>query len=123
MSVSTRYRWTNLAKKSKKDIRTYLDTIPSMPPYVAAQVTLLSFTGHAVPVDDVLADRLRAEGVVDPEATVDQIASFLERQIRAADGVKAHGSLRAWTDSSPRKQSNTAKPVKKNRQEGHKKDD
>ena len=104
----------SLAKKSKKDVRAYLESIPGMASYVAAQVTLLSFAGHAIPVDDVLADRLRREGAVDPEATVGQISSFLERQIRAADALTAHAVLRAWSDSSARRQSSSAtKPVKK----------
>lgn len=92
-----------LAKKPKKEVRAYLDTLPGVPPYVAAQVTLLCFGGHAVPVDDILAQRLRSELVVDPEASIEQIQSYLERQIRANEGPQAHAILRSWIDTSPRR--------------------
>ena len=102
----------HLSKKSKKDVRAYLESIPTMPPYVASQVILLSFSGHAIPVDDVLAYRLREENVVAPDATVEQISSFLERQIRAADAVDAHAILRAWTESGPHRRVVATKPTR-----------
>ncbi len=88
-----------LARRPKKEVRAYLDSLPGMKPYVAAQVTLLCFDGHAVPADEALAELLRKEGVVDPEASVEQIGSFLERRIRASDAVKAHAALRVWVDA------------------------
>ena len=122
-----------LLKKPKKEVRTYLDTLPGVPPYVAAQVTLLCFGGHAVPVDELLAQRLRSELVVDPEASIEQIQSYLERQIRANEGLQAHAIFRSWIDTSPRrtefktpkskkKTSKTAKkPVKKTKKTTEKK--
>ena len=104
-----------LVGKPKKEVRAYLDSLPGMVQYVSAQVTLLSFGGHAVPVDEALAGRLRDEGVVDPQATVEQIGSFLERQIRASDSAQAHGLLRAWVDAGPsgRKQGASKKDAPK----------
>ena len=87
-----------LARKSKKEIRSYLDSLPGMPPYVAAQMTVLCFGGHAVPVDEVLVNLLRQEKAIDSEATIEQVESFLERHIRASEAVKTHASLRAWAD-------------------------
>ncbi len=89
----------HLGEATKKQIRAYLDSLPGIPPYVAAQVTLLGFAGHAVPVDDRLADLLRKSGAVDPDATVLEIGSFLERQVKASDSVEAHGVLRRWSDA------------------------
>jgi len=102
-----------LVKKPKKEVRTYLDTLPGVPPYVAAQVTLLCFGGHAVPVDEALAQRLRSELVVDPEASIEQIQSYLERQIRANEGLQAHAILRSWIDASPRRAGSTGPKTKK----------
>jgi len=45
-----------LVRKSKKEVRAYLDSMPGMPSYVAAQMTVLCFGGHAVPVDEVLVN-------------------------------------------------------------------
>ena len=88
-----------LAGKAKKEVRAYLVGLPGTPSYVAAQVTLLCFGGHAVPVDDVLVQLLKREKVVDDEATCQQVESFLERQIRASDAVESHAVLRAWADA------------------------
>jgi len=87
-----------LLRKPKKEIRIYLDSLPGMPLYVSAQVTLLCFNGHAVPVDEVLVALLRREKVVDQEATLEQVQSFLERRVRASDAVDTHAILRHWAD-------------------------
>jgi len=92
-----------LASRSKKDVRAYFDSLPGMPPYVAAQVTLYCFGGHAVPVDDQLADLLRHEAVVDPEADLGEIESFLTHQIKADNAIGAHAALMAWVDAGPQR--------------------
>ena len=111
----------SLTAMTKKQARNYLDTLPGMTPYVAAQMLLTCFGGHAVPVDDRLADLLRDEDAVDPEATVEQIEAFLERQIKSGDGPAAHAHLQAWADSKRRRtgaaaaaeQAPAAKPTRK----------
>ncbi len=102
-----------IAGKPKKEIRAYLDSLPSMPTYVSAQLVLLCFGGHAVPVDQALLDKLVKEGAIDPDATVEQANSILERQIRAADAHEAHLALRAWVDSGKARSTPRAKTVKK----------
>lgn len=104
-----------LAPMTKKQVRAYLDGLPAMPPYVAAQLTLLSFGGHAVPVDDALLQLLLREGVIEPDATVEEVEAFLDRRIRAGDAVEAHAILRAWVDSEFRNLSGRAKGSKKSR--------
>jgi endonuclease III len=89
----------SLTAKPKKQIRTYLETVPGIVPYVAAQVLLLSFEGHAVPVDENLVELLKQEEAIDPEATLEEVASFLERHIKAEDTAEAHHLLRDWADS------------------------
>lgn len=88
----------SLESKPKKEVRTYLSSLPGMVPYVSAMVTLVGFGGHAIPIDDHLADLLRAEGVVEEDATIDDIVSFAERHIRADDALDAHAALQAWSD-------------------------
>ena len=73
-----------------------------MVPYVSAQVLLLAFGGHAVPVDESLAALLRDEQVVPPDATVEAIQSFLERQIKASKSLESHALLQAWSDAQPK---------------------
>ncbi|MCC6578843.1 MAG: hypothetical protein IT440_00240 [Phycisphaeraceae bacterium] len=90
-----------LSGKPKKVVRQYLDTLPGMPGYVAAQVTLLNFAGHAIPVDDRMAALLEAEGCVEPGSTVEEISAFMERQVKAGEGIEIHHAMRCWADSQP----------------------
>ncbi len=102
----------SLETKSKKDVRHYFDTLPGMVPYVSAMVCLLTFGAHAIPVDDKLADLLKAEGVVDPDATIEEIERFLERQVKAGDGVDVHLRLQSWVEAGS-KRVHAAKSSKK----------
>ena len=93
----------SLTHTSKKEVRAYLDSLPGMTPYVAAFVTLVSFEGHAMPVDDRLADLLRHHEVVDPEADLPQLVAFLERHIRAEHALATHAAIQAWVDAGSRR--------------------
>jgi endonuclease III len=89
---------TSIANKSKKEQRAYVDSLPGMPPYVAAQVTLLSFGGHALPVDPKLIQLLADESILDPAIDPIHAENTLLKQIKAADAVHAHMLLQAWAD-------------------------
>ncbi len=86
--------------KGKKDQRAYLDSLPGITPYVAAQVTLISFNGHAMPVDEKLAILLEREGCVVAGTPIPEIEAFLMKQVKASDALRAHAALQAWADTS-----------------------
>lgn len=89
----------SIAEKGKKEQRAYLDSLPGMAPYVAAQVTLLSFGGHAMPVDQKLIERLAEEQIIDPEVTDPQyVENVLLRLVRAEEALHTHLLLQAWAD-------------------------
>ncbi len=93
----------SLQDKPKKEVKTYLDSLPGMLPYVAAEVTLLCFGGHAFPVDEQLVEKLRDEEAIDPEASLPEVQSFLERQFKAGTAAEGHTVLRAWVDAGARR--------------------
>ena len=98
---------SSIMDKSKKEQRQFLDTLPGVPPYVAAQVTLLTFGGHAVPVDEKLVELLEAKEVVESGTPVADVESLLMRQIKADEALETHLAMQAWADatsvqSSPR---------------------
>lgn len=99
----------SVASKGKKEQRAYLDALPAVPPYAAAQVLLLSYGGHAMPVDDKLCVLLISEGVMPEDATPADAESFLARNIKAGDALGAHLALQAWADK--RKGPASARPV------------
>lgn len=83
--------------QGKKQAKAYLENIPGMVSYVANRVMLLSAGAHVMPVDDVLRARLIGEEVVDSEASNEEIAAFLERQIKAGEAVQVHLLLEEWS--------------------------
>lgn len=89
---------TSLIGKNKKQVKTYLETLPGITPYVIAQMLLLSYGGHAVPMDDHLLALLKDEQVVHEDCTLAQAESFAERHIKAADALHSHLAMRAWAD-------------------------
>lgn len=88
-----------LQGKPKKQVRAYIESLPGITPYVAAQVMLMGFGVHAMPVDDRLAQLLIDAQVVDAEATVGEISRFVERRVKAGEVAAAHHTLRHWADS------------------------
>jgi len=91
----------SIAGKPKKDQRAYLDTLPGVTPYAAAQVTLLSFGGHALPVDEKLVALLAQQGVLEPQTPPAAAESWLMRQVKADEGLRAYLLLQAWADDQP----------------------
>jgi len=104
------YKMHSVKEKGKRDQREYLDTLPGIPSYVAAQVALLCFGAHAMPVDDKLAALLVAKGVAEEGDTPAQIESWLLRQIKAGDTLEAHLALQQWAD---KQKMPAPKPVKR----------
>lgn len=87
-----------LEKRSRRDVRQYLDSLPGMVPYVAAQVSLCCFGAGGMPVDDIILGHLQAQGIVEPATTVIQAEHFLEKHIESSEAVEMHRRLRAWAD-------------------------
>jgi len=102
--------------KGKKEQRAYLDSLYGMTPFAAAQVTLLSFGGHAMPVDEKLIMMLEREGALPENLDAAAAESFLLRQIKAGDALEAHLALQAWVDKSRAKFPPTATPMSSKKQ-------
>ena len=89
----------SLLDKPKKEQRAYLDSLPGIPPYVAARVMLVAFEGHGVPVDEKLCTLLAREGALSDEHVRPADAeAFLMKQVKAADAAETHAALQAWSD-------------------------
>jgi len=70
---------------SKRDARNVLRELPDMHPFVEAYVMLMSFDGHAVPLDDMMLEYLRREEAVDPEIPLPEAHRFLEHHLKAEE--------------------------------------
>ena len=90
----------SLGAKSKKDARQFLVTLDGMVPFVASSVVLLSLGGHAIPVDDDLLDRLKEDGVVDPDMGLEGAQAYLEHQVKASQSLETYYMLRSYVEQS-----------------------
>jgi endonuclease III len=82
----------------KREVRTYLETLDGMAPYVAATVCLLILDAHAMPVDEQLLNRLKSDHIVADDASIEQAQSFLEQNVAAAEGIEVYFLLRAYVE-------------------------
>lgn len=107
------FRMTSVKSKGKREQREYLDSLPAIPPYVAARVALLSFGAHAMPVDEKLAGQLIDEGIFEEGTSPVDIESWMTRQIKAGTALEAHLALQAWSDDTGTSNKSTSGTKKK----------
>lgn len=88
-----------LKDKGKRDARKALEDMNGVDPSVAAGVMLFSLEGHAIPVDEMTEQVLRADDLVHPEADVSEIQAFLERNVPAAQAKTFTHLLRRYAES------------------------
>ena len=80
----------SLREGAKRDGRAYLQALESTPGFVAARVAALSLGAHAFPVDARIAGVLVDAGVVEDGLGEDEIASRMERLLRAGECLPAY---------------------------------
>jgi len=87
-----------LAKKIKREVRRILREEMGLSPYAESVLTLLSFDGHAIPVDTLLLEALKLDKRIHPDSDVPDLQGFLERIIANKDAPGAHEVLRAYAN-------------------------
>jgi endonuclease III len=85
---------------NRREVKQYMRSLDGICPYVADRVTLICFGGHCVPVDERLRRALVRSGVGDESADIAEMASWLARQVKAADAAATHQMLQAWCDQA-----------------------
>ena len=87
----------------KAEIRTYIESLDGMVPFVSARVLERCFNVHSIPVDGQLKQLLVESEAVDEQADVDEISAWLTRTVKSDDGDAAHRSFQAWVDKESRR--------------------
>jgi len=85
-----------LKGKGVREIKSYLDSLDAITPYVSASLLLWSLNGHAIPVNDPTLEMLRSEDLVDAGADTAEVQAFLERHISAADAKSFACDIEAY---------------------------
>ncbi|MFG0326977.1 MAG: hypothetical protein ACF8SC_06900 [Phycisphaerales bacterium JB037] len=89
----------SLHASPKRETRSYLDSLPGVPPFVAARVFLLAIGGHAFPVDQRLAAILAGLELGEPDMDELQRAAWMERQVRAGESRDLYLALEHAAES------------------------
>jgi len=84
-----------LAKMTKRELRRYLLEL-GVGEYEAGLVVLRCFGGHAVPVDQTLAETLEMNGLVEPGSSPADVQGFLERIVAQKDAWSVHLFFRGY---------------------------
>ncbi|QDU71218.1 hypothetical protein [Mucisphaera calidilacus] len=91
---------TSVESAGKKEQRQYLETLPGVPPFVISRVMLLSFGGHAFPIDERILTLMTKAGVFTEDITPAEAEALLLRQIKAADTLEAYTNIQVAADKS-----------------------
>ena len=84
------------AEMGKRDLRTHLRETLGFSSYVEAYLLAHLFGHRAVPVDDRLVERLKAEDLAGNDAGVDDVRVLLERVVPAKEQAETAEILAAW---------------------------
>jgi hypothetical protein len=101
-----------IAAMSKRDARTYLESLEGMPPYVAARLLLLAFGGHAFPVDSRIHAALLEEQCLPADCQASDASGWLERQFRAGEAAEPYLLVEAWLNDRPLPRAPTKRTAK-----------
>ncbi len=108
-----RVHLTHLADMTKRDARTWLDALPGIPRFVVSRISLLGLDAHAFPLDERLVRWLRKQKIPLDRSGADDIASRLERKIRAGDARNIYLAIESLSgDRNPPAVSSSASRAK-----------
>ncbi|MBO6513081.1 MAG: hypothetical protein JJ974_03855 [Phycisphaerales bacterium] len=85
-----------LREMGKREARDFLSSIEALPRFVVSRVMLLGLEAHALPLDAKIARALHKAGLIANAKDPDNIASTLERSIRANQTLETYTRLERW---------------------------
>ncbi len=87
-----------LGGMGRREIKRYLRSLDGITPYVADRVTLLCFDAHCIPVDERLRRAMVKAGIAEESIEINELSSWLTRQVPAAEALATHQALQSWAD-------------------------
>jgi endonuclease III len=88
-----------LKKIGKRPAKQVLDGLDGVSQYVVNYCMLTSLQGHAIPLTEQMTAYLKRNGVVDPEADMQDIEGFLTRQVAAKNAYEFYSTLRRESEA------------------------
>lgn len=93
--------FTSLSDAGKTEAKEYIQTLEGITHFVSGRVLSLCFGVSVFPVDDRTYHALRTAGVLHEDASLDEVAIWLSRQVKANEVSKVHGRIHAWAEKQP----------------------
>ena len=107
----------HLVSGGKRDARAYLESLPGLPPAVAARMLLLTAGSATMPIDERLRGRLVDAGVVPAEMTAAEVSAWVAKNLGSDRLVDAMHALQAFADEAPAPKTAARRGVKADREE------
>ena len=86
-----------LKEISKRDARQFLRELPDVHPFIEAYVMLMSFDGHAFPIDDEILSYLSDQGIVEEGTNLADAQKFVEHHLKAEECYDFFHAVRVVT--------------------------
>src|SRR5689334_12138756 len=80
---------------SRRDARQFLRDLPGMTPFVEAYVMLMSFDGHAFPLDEGMLEHLMEEEILEEGTSQEEAQKFVEHHLKAEEMHPLFVAMRA----------------------------
>lgn len=90
----------DLRQMGKRQARKELERFKAAGRFAIDYCFLVALDGHAVPLTPRMIEYLKADGLVDPAASDEDIAGFLERRVSAANAYEFYALLRRQSEAS-----------------------
>jgi hypothetical protein len=95
----------SLAEVGKRQVKAVLEKLLPASRYVINYLFLTVFDGHAVPLSPAMIEYLKANELIHPESTPEEIEGFMERQVPANQAYESYALLRKETEATIKKPS------------------
>jgi endonuclease III len=89
----------NIKKLGKRQARSMLEKIDGISSFVVDYCMLVSLGGHTIPLTEKMIEYLKRNDLVDANATYEDIAGFLTKQISAKNGYEFYCILRQESET------------------------
>jgi hypothetical protein len=88
----------HLPGMSKREAKSYIESLEGVPDFVSSRVVLLNMGVHAMPMDRRTVACLVEASALPEDATTDDAADQIQRRVKAGDLLGTYLGLQAWAD-------------------------
>ncbi len=89
-----------LAEKGKRDVKSEVESLDGITPFVSARLLRISFDVHAMPADDQISALLHENDVIDEPVEPEDLAGWLGTAVKADEAVAAIAAMQAAVDAA-----------------------